>query len=147
MEILQSKKSASLDEKDIRTLLTEFVEGWNSHEATVFSKVFEEDADFTNVMGVSKSGRPAIEALHAPLFKTIWAFSTLTITESKIRFIKPDVAAVDARWILDGLKDSNNADRPSRNGLLSFVITKKNGRWMVTVMHNMDLPNSIGQKC
>ncbi len=146
MEELKSTTFCS-DEKGIERLLAAFAEGWNNHDAAEFSRVFEEDADFTNVMGISKSGRSAIEALHAPLFQTIWAFSTLSITESKIRFIKPDVAAVDARWTLDGLKDQNGNDRPPRNGLLNFVMTKGNDRWMITVMHNMELPNSVAQNC
>lgn len=135
------------DETGIGEILEAFCNGWNQHNAELFSQVFDEDADFTNVMGLSKTGRAAIAALHGPLFKTIWAFSTLTITESKIRMIKPDVACVDARWKLDGLKDNNGLDRSPRNGLLSFVMTKANDVWKITVMHNMDLPESAPQKC
>ena len=113
----------------------------------LFSKVFEKDADFTNVMGVSRTGRTAIEDLHEPLFKTIWAFSTLTITDSKIRMIKPDVVAVDAWWDLEGLKTPDGIDCQSRNGLLNFIMTKKNNEWLIAIMHNMDLPGSKKQKC
>jgi uncharacterized protein (TIGR02246 family) len=147
MERLQPTKPTSLDIEAIQTLLTNFAKGWNTHDSSKFAQVFEEDADFTNVMGIGRNGRAAIEALHAPMFKTIWAFSTLSITETKIRFIKPDVAAVDARWILDGLKDEGGNDRSSRQGLLNVVMTKKNGQWMITIMHNMDLPNSVVQNC
>jgi uncharacterized protein (TIGR02246 family) len=133
--------------ESIHKVLNDFSGGWNVHDGKIFSRVFSEDADFTNVMGVSRSGRVAIEEMHAPLFKTIWATSTLTITTSRTRFIKPDVAAVDAWWDLDGLKDNNGNDRPSRNGLLSFIMTKKDEQWQITVMHNMDLPGSDKQKC
>lgn len=147
METLEITQAILVDRQAIEIVVDEFANGWNTHDASVFAQVFKEDADFTNVMGVSRSGKAAIEALHEPLFKTIWAASTLTITETKIRLIKPDVAAVDARWILDGLKDMQGADRPPRNGLLNFVMTNMNGRWMITVMHNMDLPGSAAQKC
>ena len=98
-------------------------------------------------MGVSRHGRAAIEELHEPLIKNIWAHSTLDITKNKIRFIKPDVAAVDAWWKLEGLKTPDDIDRPSRYGLLNFIMTRHMNDWRITVMHNMDLPKSESQKC
>ncbi len=135
------------DKESIEKILKDFAEGWNVHDVKKFSKVFAEDADFTNVMGVSRHGRTAIEEMHEPLFKTIWAQSILQITKSKIRSIKPDVAAVDAWWNLDRLKSPDGGDRSPRNGLLNFVMTKYMNNWLITVMHNMDLPGSNGQKC
>ena len=147
MEIVTPTKTVSPDEEAILGVLNHFMEGWNLHNVNVFAEVFDDDADFTNVMGVSRSGKDAIIELHAPLFKTIWSYSNQRITGHKIRFIKPDVAAVDARWTLEGLKDKDGGDRPPRNGLLNFVMTKKQGRWSIAVMHNMDLPGSGPQKC
>jgi uncharacterized protein (TIGR02246 family) len=126
----------------IQKLLDGFAHGWNVHDAKIFSEVFAEDADFTNVMGMSRQGRTAIIDIHDTLFKTIWASSTLTITKSKIRFIKPDVAAVDAWWNLNGLKKPDGSDGPFRKGLLNFIMTKDKSDWVITVMHNMDLPGS-----
>jgi uncharacterized protein (TIGR02246 family) len=135
------------DEEAIQTILNDFISAWNAHDVKSFSHLFAEDADFTNVKGVSRHGRNAFEEFHAPLFKTIWANSTQTITEKKIRFIKPDVAAVDARWDLTGLKKPDGSDAPPRNGLLMFIMTKQASRWEITVMHNMDLPGSGSQHC
>ena len=138
---------AKANQEDIQKTLDRFTSGWNDHDVKIFSTVFAEDADFTNVMGVSRHGRAAIEELHEPGFNGIWAYSTLAITKSNTRFIKPDVAAVDAWWILDGLKDPEGKDRPPRNGLLNFIMTKQDDVWMITVMHNMDLPGSKSQNC
>lgn len=139
--------TGTLEVKGIQNVLDGFAHGWNVHDGKIFSEVFAEDADFTNVMGISKCGRNAIEEMHDPLFKTIWSTSTLTISKSKTRFIKPDVASVDAWWDLDGLKSADGSDRPSRNGLLSFIMTKKDNNWLIAVMHNMDLAGSNIQKC
>jgi uncharacterized protein (TIGR02246 family) len=138
---------AGTSEAGIQNVLNGFVEGWNTHNAKNFSKVFAEDADCTNVMGDYFKGRSAIEEKHDPLFKTIWAHSILTITKSKFRFIKPDVAAVDAWWTLERLRTPEGNDRPSRNGLLNFIMTEHRGNWLITVMHNMDLPGSKSQNC
>src|SRR5690349_14085931 len=135
MEIVTTTRTVSSDEEAILEVLNQFIKGWNLHDAFLFAEVFDDDADFTNVLGVSRTGKEAFINLHEPLFKTIWAYSTQSILEHKIRFIKPDVAAVDARWMLEGLKDKDGADRSPRNGLLNFIMTKKENRWKITVMH------------
>jgi hypothetical protein len=58
------------DEKGIKQVLTGFVEAWNRHDAKAFSMLFAEDADFTNVRGMSAHGRTEVEKMHAPRFAT-----------------------------------------------------------------------------
>ena len=128
------------DEKGIKQVLTGFVEAWNHHDAKAFSMVFAEDADFTNVRGMSAHGRTEVEKVHAPMFATKLKDTHQTITEIKIRFITPDVGAVDARWEMTGAKGPDAQDIPLRKGLLNFIMTRSSGQWLITVMHNMDLP-------
>jgi uncharacterized protein (TIGR02246 family) len=127
------------EEERINNVLIDFTNAWNKHDAKAFSNVFSEDADFTNVAGKSASGRSEIEKHHAPSFATKWKDSNQKITKSKIRFIKPDVAAVDAWWELSGIKGPEGQDMPPRKGLLNFIMTKDDNNWYITVMHNMDL--------
>ena len=128
------------DEKGIKQVLTAFVEAWNHHDAKAFSMVFAEDADFTNVRGMSAHGRAEVEKFHAPRFATNFKDSNQKITEIKIRFITPDVAAVDARWEMTGAKGPDGQDIPLRKGLLNFIMTRSSGQWLIMIMHNMDLP-------
>jgi uncharacterized protein (TIGR02246 family) len=128
------------DEKAIKQVLIDFVEAWNRHDAKAFSMVFAEDADLTNVRGMSAHGRTEVEKMHAPRFATKFKDSNQKIIETKIRFITPDVAAVDARWEMTGAKDPDGQEIPLRKGLLNFVMTRSGGQWLITVMHNMDLP-------
>jgi len=130
------------DEEGIRKVLTDFIAAWNKHDAKAFSMVFAEDADFTNVGGVSAHGRAEVEKFHAPRFATRFKDTHQKITETKIRFIKPDVAAIDAWWEMTGAKNREGQDIPLRKGLLNFVMTKEGDKWFITVMHNMDLPAS-----
>jgi uncharacterized protein (TIGR02246 family) len=137
----QSQKSADSvkNAEAVNKVLDDFIDAWNKHDAKAFSMVFAEDADFTNVGGNSKHGRIEIEKHHEPSFKTKWKDSHQKIIKSKIRFIKSDVAAVDAWWELTGIKGPEGQDMPPRKGLLNFIMTKNNGTWLITVMHNMDL--------
>src|ERR1700694_11358 len=128
------------DEQGIKQVLTEFVEAWNRHDAKAFSMLFAEDADFTNVRGMSAHGRTEVEKLHAPRFATNFKDSNQKIPETKIRFITPDVAAVDARWEMPGAKGQDGQEIPLRKGLLNFIMTRSSGQWLIMIMHNMDLP-------
>ena len=104
------------DEKEIPKVLTEQAEAWNRHDAKAFSMVFAEDADFTNVVGMSAHGRVEIEKFHAPMFATRFKDTHLKITNTKIRFIKPDVAAVDGWWEMTGAKTQEGKEIPLRRG-------------------------------
>jgi uncharacterized protein (TIGR02246 family) len=132
--------AAEPDEAAIRNVVARFVEAWNQHDAHAFSLVFSETADFTNVRGVGASGRAAIEAFHAPVFQTMFKASHQTAVVKSIRFIKPDVAAVDVLWEMTGSTDRTGVPIALRKGLLSFVMTKQADQWSILVMHNMDLP-------
>jgi uncharacterized protein (TIGR02246 family) len=132
--------SREQDEKGIKQVLTAFVEAWNHHDAKAFSLVFAEDADFTNVRGMSAHGRAEVEKFHAPRFATKFKDSNQKIAEIRIRFITPDVAAVDARWEMTGAKGPDGQDIPLRKGLLNFIMTRSSGQWLIMIMHNMDLP-------
>jgi uncharacterized protein (TIGR02246 family) len=130
---------AAKDRAKILSVLADFTDAWNRHDARAFSMLFAQDADFTNVRGTSAHGRTQIETFHVPSFATKFKDTHQTITETKVRLIKPDVAAVDARWEMTGAKGSEGQDLPLRKGLLNFVMTKEGGEWVITVMHNMDL--------
>jgi uncharacterized protein (TIGR02246 family) len=130
------------DEGLIKKVLTDFTDAWNKHDAKASSNVFSEDADFTNVRGASAHGRSEVEKFHAPRFTTTFKDTYQKITQSKIRFIKPDVAAVDAWWEMAGVKSPEGQDMPPRKGLLNFIMTKNSNTWLITIMHNMDLPAS-----
>ncbi|MBC7919736.1 MAG: SgcJ/EcaC family oxidoreductase [Ferruginibacter sp.] len=136
------KKSTGNDEAGIKKVLADFIVAWNQHDAKAFSMVFSEDADFTNVIGMSAHGRAEVEKFHAPLFASRFKDTDQKITDQKIRLVRPDVAAVDAWWEMTGAKDAEGKDIPLRKGLLNFIMTKERGQWLITVMHNMNLPVS-----
>lgn len=131
------------DEASIRNVLAAFVDAWNKHDAEAFSRVFAEDADFTNVRGMGAHGRTEIVKFHVPVFATIFKESQQKIVDARIRFIKSDVAAIDTWWELTGARNPRDGQEiPLRKGLMSLVMTKKNSHWLITVMHNMDLPGT-----
>ena len=128
------------DAESIQRLLSDLSNAWNVHDAKAFSMGFSEDADFTNVVGMSAHGRSEIEKFHEKSFSTWFKNSTLKMTDKKIRFITVDITAVDAWWEMTGAKDPDGKDIPFRKGLLNVVLTRGDDKWWITVMHNMELP-------
>ena len=134
------------DEKPIRALVAAMGEAFAKLDAHAFSMVFHEDADFTNVWGMSAHGRKAIEDFHRPLLEGDGAgpipsfkHAQLTVLDTRIRFLRPDVAAVDATWTQTGAVQ-NGRDMGPRKGLLMLIATKQGDDWGIAIMHNMDLP-------
>jgi uncharacterized protein (TIGR02246 family) len=120
-------------------IVDRFIAGWNAHDAHMFGTAFAEDADFTNWRGVSVSGRDNIEQLHAQVFQKLFMHSHETAAVKKIRFLKPDIAVVDVGWEMTGAVSAEGVPIPYRTGLLALVCTSSAGRWVITVMHNLDL--------
>ena len=73
------------------------------------------------------------------MFATIFNSSHQKYSDIKVRFIRPDVAAVDVRWEMSGATDAQGNPRPDRQGLLNFVMAKNDGQWQIAVMHNLDV--------
>ena len=127
-------------EKAVRQLVEAFVDAWNVHDASAFARVFADDADFTNVFGMHARGRETIAQFHRPIFETIFKDSRLAAAETTVRFIRPDVAAVDVRWEMTGARDPMGNEWPLRRGLINLTIVREADTWSIVVMHNMDLP-------
>jgi uncharacterized protein (TIGR02246 family) len=124
----------------INGLVSTLVSAWNAHDAHAFAGIFAEDADFTNVLGLAVHGRAAIEHLHATIFRTIFRDSSVAVSATTVRLLRPDVAAIDVRWTMSGARDPQGHPWPDREGLISVVATENGGNWLFTVFHNQDLP-------
>jgi uncharacterized protein (TIGR02246 family) len=123
----------------IEARIAALVTAWNRHDAAAFAECFAPDADFTNVFGMPAQGRAAIAAAHAAIFQTVFSDSSVTVTQTRIRLIRDDVAAVDARWEMRGARDAQGKPWPLRRGLMSMIATNENGAWLFCVFHNQDL--------
>lgn len=128
----------------IQKLVDAFVEATNAKDARSFGNLFAEDGEFTNPVGMSFKGRSEIEKFHAGLFsennRPSFAHAHLTVVNTSIRLLRPDVAAVDIKWEQTGAIAPNGAPWGTRRGILSWVVTRENGAWSIAVWHNMELP-------
>lgn len=130
------------DKAPIEQLVANYSEAFNRHDAHAIAAFFAEDADFTNLRGVSHHGQPEIEANFAMLFGGSGILKNAQRTDSvrSLRFLAPDVAAVDTNCVITGSRTPEGSENPPRKGLLELIVTKQSGQWLIAVFHEQDLP-------
>jgi uncharacterized protein (TIGR02246 family) len=134
--------SSDADSAAIRLVITNFLDAFNRHDAHAWAMPFAEDGDFTNVTGLTRHGRKEVEERFTELFASRLKTAHRTSTVRHIRFITPDVAAVDADWELVGSKASDGSENPVRKGLFTWVLTKQNGHWLFAVFHESEFAST-----
>jgi uncharacterized protein (TIGR02246 family) len=106
---------------------------WNAMDGSAFAAPFAHDADFVNIRGEHFRGRPAIAAGHAAIFRTIYAGSTVQFTVEGARLLRPDVALLHVRSVLD----APHGPLAGRHGAcFSLALTKEPGGWEIAAFHN-----------
>lgn len=128
------------DEAEIRQVLHEIDLAWNAHDAARFAALFSLDADFTNVRGMQARNRTGVQRFIGPLLATMFADSEQRILRSRTRFLRGDLAAVDAWWTMRRARSVDGQARPIRYGLLNLVMRKEAHKGCrVLLWHNMEL--------
>jgi len=124
------------DESDIRKTAAAFVEAFNRHDAVAFAETFAKDADFTNALGETATGRENIARFNEPVFKRFFSEARFTHSVRSIRFLAPEIAVVEVDWEIVKSKGLQGQLVPLRTGRIDWVMTEEGGRWLIKVMHN-----------
>jgi uncharacterized protein (TIGR02246 family) len=127
------------DETAIRQTVMGLQEAWNRHDMRAFANQFAEDADFVNVAGVWWKGRSEIEQKHRASHATIFRDSTLSVEDVEVRFLTPDIAIAHVLTALVGQKMADGTVVSPRRALLTLVLQKQSGKWMIVASHNTDV--------
>ena len=133
----QSNSSGG-DSGSVRQVIDEFVAAFNRHDAQGWAKPFGPDGDFTNVSGLTRHGEKEVEERFQKLFAGSLKDAHRTVTVRHIRFVKPDVVAADAEWELVGSRAADGSENPVRKGIFTWVMVKKDGRWMFADFHESE---------
>lgn len=129
----------SPDQEAVKDVVTVFEDSWNRHDIEVFAQLFAEDADFVNVIGLWWKGRPEIKQAHEASHATMFKNSSLSVSGTSVWFLKPDVAIARSEWELIGHTDPQGETLPPRKGILTNVMTEKDGRWSIVASQNTDI--------
>jgi uncharacterized protein (TIGR02246 family) len=124
---------APADRAALENIVRRLEAAWNAMDGAAFAAPFAPDADFVTIRGEHPRGRAAIAAGHAAIFQTIYAGSTIHCTIEGARLLRPEVALVHVRSVLDAPKGPLAGRHGAR---FSLVLTKEGGGWEIAALHN-----------
>ena len=107
----------------------------------ILADLFTEDGDFTNVRDSTIHGRQNIYAHHYKLWVVTGRPSTRTVNilSHQIRFVTPDVAAVEVKWDNIHAPGPDGTTFPNRDGVWVCVMVKESKEWYMKVARNLFL--------
>jgi uncharacterized protein (TIGR02246 family) len=108
----------------IRRLIAELAGAWNRIDATAFSELFAEDAQYIGIDGLPHRGRDAIEKLLQPA-------KHVRVRIEEIESIRLDADGAEAkfRWCAE-------SGEPARRGLIHCLIVQHPSGWQIEVLRN-----------
>lgn len=124
----------------IKQVVAGYSEAFNHHDAEATANLFAEDADFTNLRGVYRHGRKEIEQTFVTLYAGVLKNARRTDTVKNVRFLTPEIAVMDDLWEIEGSAAADGSGNSARKGLFDWVLTKTNGRWVITAFHEAEFP-------
>ena len=128
----QTTANRDADIAAIKQFVANFADTWNSHDAHGLAMHYVEDGDFSSVKAEPSHGRKELEEHYTTIFTTFLKNAHTTDTVRSVRFLKPDLANVDIDWLVT---DPAAPGGVLRKGLLTWVVTKRNGEWKIVVYH------------
>jgi uncharacterized protein (TIGR02246 family) len=128
----QMASNRDADTAAIKQCVAAFADTWNSHDAHGVAMHYLEDGDFTSIKGEVSHGRKELEDHYTTIFSTFLKNAHTTDTVKSIRFVGPDTASVDIDWLVT---EPNAPGGVLRKGLLTWIVTKRDGQWMIMIYH------------
>jgi uncharacterized protein (TIGR02246 family) len=131
------------DSTAIAKAIQSYMDSWNTHDVHAVALLYAVDCDFVNNFGDVTHGRDGMEKTFGPFMTGPYSATVQTGTIRSVRFLKPDVAAVDVDWEMTGAKNPDGSPRPTRKGIHSLIMTRQSdGTWLITVMHVHEFTNT-----
>ncbi len=133
-------QAKAADDAGARQCVANYIDGFNHHDAKEVAMAFAEDADRTTVRGDYAHGREELEKSYAGLFSGRLKNAVRTAKVTRVRWVAPGVAVVDADWEMTGAVTETGAPAPAGKGFIDLVATKVKGAWKITVFHEAQFP-------
>ncbi|SET71229.1 SgcJ/EcaC family oxidoreductase [Hymenobacter actinosclerus] len=132
---------SAADDKAIRASVEQLLTNFRNHAFADMAAYTTPDVSWVNIVGMWWRGRPAVQAAHQQIFDAMFKPDTFTPGELTIRAVTPDVALVNLRTHVgafyppDGIDHGHNK-QGDNDDLLTLVLVKQAGRWLLTAGHN-----------
>ncbi len=128
------------EEKAIQKVVADFEMAFNQKNGKTTARFWAEDGDFVTYQGKLLHGHQELEDYFQTTFYQFYQTAKNKLFTPTVRFLKPDVAAVDVKWEVTGGKGADGKALPTMKGIMVWTMTKEKGQWMIKIMHNVTLP-------
>ena len=136
-------QTSTQDESAIQQILSGMDDAWNRGDAKAWASCFVPDAELIDVAGTILEGRDAIERRNAVLLGDVFKGSHLAQKLRRLRFLRSDVAVVDADAELYGYQ-SLPKGLPASGAVLTvrlrYVMVYQNDKWWIVASQNTYVP-------
>jgi len=135
--VIGAQKQANMDQDSaaIKQSVAAWEDAWNHHDAHATAMRYVEDGDFSSTTAVDSHGWKELEEHYTSIFTTFLKNAQRKDTVRSIRFLTPEIASVDIDWQVTGAKTRDGQDISIRKGLLTWIVTKHNSDWLITIYH------------
>lgn len=117
-----------------------FAKAWNRRDPAALAALFDDDADFVNVVGLWWRDRDSIYQAHKYGLEVIFNESAVRVGRVEVKYLSDDIATVHARMTLSGQSPIGETLAPQmRMNLFTFVVHRREGRWSCAAAHNTDV--------
>lgn len=121
-----------------------FVENWNKRRPNLMAALFEEDADFINVVGLWWTNREDIYKAHEYGLRVIFKDSLLKIISLKTKMLSAEFAIIHVKMKLSGQSSIENQKADIRRTIFTFVVRKKSDdTWLAVAAQNTDIVGGV----
>ncbi len=121
-------------------LVHEYIRAWDDKDAEAIGRLFVEDADFVNVVGLWWTGRRSIVKAQRFGFENAFAHAKIRPLKLSQRYLGDDAAVVTAQWQITGQVDpEGEAVEPRRGVICATLIKLADGTWIGVSCQNTDI--------
>lgn len=130
--------SHGAEDAAVKQVVAGFSNGWNGHDAGAMCASLADDVRWVSWRGEVYSSRDEVQSVHAKLFADLYKNTHRTDEVKSIKYLGPDVVSVDDYWSMTGARTREGADWPYRAGYANFLMSKREGRWIIVAAHTAD---------
>lgn len=132
-QTFQPHDSRSTDEREVRALYRQLLDGWNKRSADAFAAAFAEDGYTVGFDGSLMNGRAEIESGIRQIF-TDHQTAAYVWKIRDVRLLSPEVAVLRA---VAGMVPPGQSDlNPAVNTIQTLVAAKYDGQWRIALFQN-----------
>jgi uncharacterized protein (TIGR02246 family) len=128
---------AKEDDAAVREVIAAYEAAWNTHDMRALGKLFREDAECINIVGMHWRGRDAIEKAHAAYHATMFKDHRIKTDAVEVRALGGGHAVAVVTTTNDAFTTPGGQVMPKAQNRQTYVLTKAADGWKVAHFHNV----------